>query len=137
MHQRQSTQITLYIYIKVLLVFSGYIGRYAGVAARVRHLGVPDLDNSPVGCDRNVVIGVQDLKKNSNLPINHLVYADDLVIMSPSSVGVQQLLTICCCHGMQFDILLNSKKECFLIVKAKEDKKSNFPSCEQNECSEL
>lgn len=96
MHQRQSTQITLYIYIKVLLVFSGHIGRYAGVAARVRHLGVPDLDNSPVGCDRNVVIGEQDLKKSSNLPINHLVYADDLVIMSPSNVGLQSVAVMVC-----------------------------------------
>lgn len=63
MHQHQSTQITLYIYIKVLLVFSGYIGRYAGVAARVRHLSVSDLDYSPVGRDRHVLTGAQDLKK--------------------------------------------------------------------------
>lgn len=70
MLQRQSTQITLYIYIKVLLVFSGYIGRYAGVAARVRHLGVSDLDDPPVGCDGHVVISVYDLKKKT---INHPV----------------------------------------------------------------
>lgn len=63
MRQRSSTQITLYIYIKVLLVFSGYICRYAGVAARVRHLGLPDLGNPTVGCYGHVVIRVQDLKK--------------------------------------------------------------------------
>lgn len=63
MHQHQSTQITLYIYIKVLLVFSGYIGGDAGVAACVRHLSVSDLDNPPLGCDRHVFIGVQNLKK--------------------------------------------------------------------------
>lgn len=63
MHQHQSTQITLYIYIKVLLVFSGYIGRYAGVAACVRHLSMSDLDYSPVSCDRHVLIRVQGLKK--------------------------------------------------------------------------
>lgn len=62
MQQHQSTQITLYIYIKVLLVFSSYIGGDAGVAACIRHLNVSDLDNSPVSCDRHVLIRVQNLK---------------------------------------------------------------------------
>ena len=60
--------------------------------------------------------------------INHLVYADDLVIMSPSSVGMQQLLRICSCYGVQCEIMFNSKKSVILLVKTKEDKKSNFPS---------
>lgn len=78
MIHRQSTQITLYIYIKVLLVFSSYICGYAGVAACVRHLGVPDLNNSTIGCDGDVLIGLQDLKKShiyrlfSNSPNNLL-----------------------------------------------------------------
>lgn len=67
MPQHQSTQITLYIYIKVLLVLSRYIGCYAGVAACVRHLSVSDLHYSPVGCDRHVLIRVQDLKKNKTI----------------------------------------------------------------------
>lgn len=59
--------------------------------------------------------------------INHLVFADDLVIMSPSSVGMQQLLRICSCYGVWYDIIFNSKKNVLLILKTKEDKKSNFP----------
>ena len=47
--------------------------------------------------------------------------------MSPSSVDMQQLLRICSCYGVQYDIMFNSKKSVTLIVKTKEDKKSNFP----------
>ena len=53
---------------------------------------------------------------------------DDLVIMFPFSVGMQQLLRIRSCYGVQYDIMFNSKKSVLLIVKTKEDKKSNFPS---------
>ena len=60
--------------------------------------------------------------------INHLVYADDLVIISPSSVGLQQLLRICCCYSMQFDIVFNSAKSVIMIVKTKEDRNTQFPS---------
>lgn len=79
MLQRQSTQITLYIYIKVLLVFSSYIGCYAGVAACVRHLSVSDLDYSPVGCDRHVLIRVQDLKNKQFLSAIYQTINDFLV----------------------------------------------------------
>lgn len=80
MHKHQSTHITLYIYIKVLLIFSGYIGRYAGVAACVRHLSVSDLDNSPVGCDRHMLIAAQDLKKQFFLSI--YLTSKDLLVLS-------------------------------------------------------
>ena len=60
--------------------------------------------------------------------INHLVYADDLVIISPSSVGLQQLLRICSCYSMQFDIVFNSAKSVIMIVKTKEDRNTQFPS---------
>ena len=57
----QLTQFTLYIYIKVLLVFASYIRGYAGVAASVRHLSVLDLDNVAAGSYGHVIIDLQDL----------------------------------------------------------------------------
>ncbi len=42
--------------------------------------------------------------------INHLMYADDLVILSPYSSGLQQLLRACSNYGVQHDIVFNTKK---------------------------
>lgn len=60
--------------------------------------------------------------------INHLLYADDLVIMSPYSAGLQQLLRVCSDYGQQFDIKFNSKKSVIMMVKTKEDRTKTFPT---------
>ena len=45
--------------------------------------------------------------------VNHLAYADDLVILSPSAKGLQKLLNICSEYGEEHDIMVNRKKpEC-------------------------
>ena len=45
--------------------------------------------------------------------VNHLAYADDLVILSPSAKGLQKLLNICSEYGEEHDIMFNHKKtEC-------------------------
>jgi len=49
------------MYIKVLLVLSGYISGDAGVAGRVRHLSESDLNRAAVGRYGNVVVRTQDL----------------------------------------------------------------------------
>ena len=36
--------------------------------------------------------------------MDHLMYADDCVIFSPSSAGIQQLLNVCSVYGEQHDI---------------------------------
>ena len=36
--------------------------------------------------------------------MNHLKYADDCVIFSPSSAGIQQLLNVCSVYGKQHNI---------------------------------
>ena len=59
--------------------------------------------------------------------INHLMYADDLAIVSPSSSGFQQLLNTCSEYGVTFDIKYNAKKSVVLICKTKEDRKLTFP----------
>lgn len=43
----------------------------------------------------------------SNRKVNHLMYADDLVVFCPSSAGLQQLLNVCSVYGADDDIKLN------------------------------
>ena len=62
-----------------------------------------------------------------NSLINHLVYADDLVILCPYSAGLQQLLRICSQYGIDFDIKYNVKKSNIMIVRSREDRKLVFP----------
>ncbi len=45
--------------------------------------------------------------------INHLMYADDLVIMCPYSRGLAGLLKICSKYGIENDISYNSTKCCY------------------------
>ncbi len=47
-----------------------------------------------------------------NTTVNHYMYADDLVVFSPSSAGFQQLLNICSDYGIRYDVQYNTKKEC-------------------------
>ena len=42
--------------------------------------------------------------------INHLMYGDDLVIISPSVKGLQRLLDICDVYGQNHDIWFNHDK---------------------------
>lgn len=63
-----------------------------------------------------------------NTLLNHLMYADDLAIMSPSTVGFQQLLDICSEYGVEFDVKYNAKKSVVLICRTKEDQKLHFPT---------
>uniref|UniRef100_A0A8C6LZR9 Reverse transcriptase domain-containing protein n=1 Tax=Nothobranchius furzeri TaxID=105023 RepID=A0A8C6LZR9_NOTFU len=51
--------------------------------------------------------------------VNRLMYADDLVILSPSSVGLQELLDICTKYGVDF-----------MTCRTKEDKGLQFPQFE-------
>ena len=60
--------------------------------------------------------------------INHLMYADDLVVMSPYSAGLQQLLRVCSNYGLQYDIKFNVKKSVVMIARTKEDRKLCLPS---------
>ncbi len=60
--------------------------------------------------------------------INHMLYADDLVVLSPSSAGLQQLLRICSQYGLMFDIKFNSMKSVVLIARTKDDIKCVYPT---------
>ena len=60
----------------------------------------------------------------SDLIINHFMYADDIVLISPSSAGLKRLIDTCQQYGIQNDIKFNSQKSAILPVLP--DDKKNF-----------
>ena len=57
--------------------------------------------------------------KIANLIINHLFYADDLVLMCPSHRGLQDLLKICEKYASEHDIIFDTKKSVVLVRRSK------------------
>ena len=51
--------------------------------------------------------------------INHLMYADDLVLMAPSSMGLSMLLSVCSEYGIEYDVKYNSTKRNVMIFSYK------------------
>ena len=54
--------------------------------------------------------------------INHLLYADDLCIVSLSSAGLQQLLSICGQYCASHSITFNVRKSVCMFFKSKMNK---------------
>ena len=54
-----------------------------------------------------------------NVIINHLMYADDLVILAPSVADLSKLLRICESFGESNDIVFNQKKSASLYFISK------------------
>ena len=55
------------------------------------------------------------------------MYADDLVIFSPSSLGLQRLLSICSKFGIDNDVKYNASKSHVMVIRCKEHSKLVFP----------
>ena len=55
--------------------------------------------------------------KFGNQTINHISYADDLLIFCPSSKGLQGLLNQCEIYGTEHDIKYNKDKTVCMIIK--------------------
>ena len=54
------------------------------------------------------------------LTTNHLMYADDLVLLSPSIRGLRKLINICDNYGVDLDIIYNPRKsECMYFLPPK------------------
>ena len=51
--------------------------------------------------------------------IDHLMYADDLVLLAPSSMGLSMLLSACSDDGLEYDIKYNSTKSNVMIFCCK------------------
>ena len=72
------------------------------------------MDNLSVllsGCDTGCMV--------SDRIINHLMYADDLVLMAPSALGLRKLLKTCESYGTSHDIKYNPKKSAVVVCKGK------------------
>ena len=54
---------------------------------------------------------------SGEIMINHLMYADDLVLLSPSATGLRELLRTCEKYSKEHAIIYNSKKSNVLICK--------------------
>ena len=54
-----------------------------------------------------------------DMNINHLMYADDMVVFSPSSVGLRELLSVCETYGLNHEVKFNHKKSAILINRRK------------------
>ena len=70
------------------------------------------------------------------------MYADDLVIISPSTAGLQSLLKICSDYGYDNDVKYNAKKSHVMIIRCKEHRRLVFPDfylcgAKLNVCTEV
>ena len=64
--------------------------------------------------------------------INQLLYADDIVLISPSSIGLNELLSVCAIFGESHDLIFNASKSAVMVFKAKCMCKFNNPSFKLN-----
>lgn len=78
-----------------------------------------DLSVQLKGCNTGCVVG--------NTLCNHLMYADDLVLISLYSAGMQKLLNICSSYGDGYDFKFNALESQMMIVRTKADKYLSFP----------
>ena len=58
----------------------------------------------------------------NGMRVNCLSYADDMVLISPSASGLQNLIDTCCKYATEHDILYNAKKSVCMIVYPKSRK---------------
>ena len=65
---------------------------------------------------------------NGNV-INHLMYADDIVLLAPSVKGLQSLINVCHRLGLDNDIVFSDSKTAFVKILSSEDlrNKISFP----------
>ena len=71
------------------------------------------LSKTKVGCELGITM------------VNHLAYADDLVILSPSVL--QKLLNICSEYGEEHDIMFNHEKTECMYFPVKGRSLNNVP----------
>ena len=54
-----------------------------------------------------------------NLRINHLMYADDIVLLSPCASGLCELIKKCESYGIEHNVLFNSSKSKIMIFECR------------------
>ena len=68
-----------------------------------------------------------------SLRINHIMFADDLVLVSPSTRGLSILLYECEKYGIECDILFNPKKSAVMFIKPEFMKNVKMPDFKIND----
>ena len=61
------------------------------------------LNTSRIGCDI------------SDVCINHVFYADDLCLMAPCAIALQEMINICCLYNIEIDLNFNTTKSYCMI----------------------
>ena len=79
-----------------------------------------ELNKCNVGCNLNGHL------------INHIMYADDLVLISPSSAGLSQSLHECEKFGTRHDLKYNAKKSAVMIYRSMTLKGCTIPNFKLN-----
>ena len=59
--------------------------------------------------------------------VNHLSYADDMVILSPSATALQKLLDICSVYSEKNDIVYIVKKSVYMVINSAKCNITNLP----------
>ena len=93
---------------------------FAGVSNGVRQGGIlsPYLFNVYTD-DLSILLDQSGVGCHYLASLNHLYYADDMVILSPTPFGLQKLLNICSEYAKDHDILFNTKKTvCMAMLPA-------------------
>ena len=93
--------------------------RQGGILSYVDELS-EELKKCKVGCNLN------------GLLINHIRCADDLVLISPSSAGLSQLLNECEKFGTRHDVKYNAKKSAVMIYRSMTLKGYTIPNFKLN-----
>lgn len=70
----------------------------------------------------------------NSIIVNHLLYADDIVLLCPSLRGLQSLIDVCAKFGELNDVTFNEKKTVCMVLKSKESKNFAYSEPFLNEC---
>ena len=81
-----------------------------------------DLNQLDVGCYFNYIT------------TNHLMYADDVILVCPSTHGLQKLIDTCGKFGIEHDVIFNDKKTVCMAFKTGKYKNFDFPNFRLNNC---
>ena len=94
--------------------------RQGGILSPFLFIWTVNLKECPTGCIAGGTI------------VNHLMYADDIVLLSPSATGHSLLLHVCGKYRLEHDIRFNSKKSAGIIFRNSFVKDFSYPSFVMN-----